>query len=107
VPCTAVLDDRRIQGDYEREIGLLIVETFKGLRPSEVPMVLVACHGPFTWGPSAAEAVYHSVVLEELARMALWTLRINDRTAPIKRALVDKHFFRKHGPDATYGQNPK
>jgi L-ribulose-5-phosphate 4-epimerase len=104
VPCTTLMSDVLIQGDYEESTGLQILESFKGLSPREVEMVLVAGHGPFTWGKTPEKAVYNAVVLEELAAMALLTLQINPQTARLKPALVEKHFNRKHGPDAYYGQ---
>lgn len=104
VPCTPVMDDERIRGNYEEETGNLIIETIRNLSDQASPMVLVACHGPFTWGETCERAVYHSVVLEELARIALLTLEINPRTPRLKRALIDRHFNRKHGTEATYGQ---
>ncbi|GAB3174512.1 L-ribulose-5-phosphate 4-epimerase [Telluribacter humicola] len=106
VPVTDVMSDEAIKGDYEHETGLQILDKFKelDLSPEEVEMVLVACHGPFTWGKTPAKAVYNSAVLEELARMAYLTLTINPATPAIKQSLVDKHYFRKHGKDAYYGQ---
>ncbi|HEV7348945.1 L-ribulose-5-phosphate 4-epimerase [Telluribacter sp.] len=106
VPVTDVMSDEAIQGDYEHETGLQILDKFKelALSPEEVEMVLVACHGPFTWGKTPAKAVYNSAVLEELARMAYLTLSINPGTPAIKQSLKDKHYFRKHGKDAYYGQ---
>ena len=107
VPVTAIMSDEMILGDYEHETGNQIIDTFKrqNLSPSEVEMVLVACHGPFTWGKDAAKAVYNAAVLEELAKMAYLTLQINPEITPIKQTLVDKHYFRKHGKHAYYGQN--
>lgn len=106
VPCTPVLPAERIRGDYERETGLWIVEHFRsrGLSPDEVPMVLVGGHGPFTWGPTGDKAVYHAAVLEEIAAMAALTLGINPSAAPLPEPLVRRHYERKHGPNATYGQ---
>ena len=106
VPVTDVMTDAMIQGDYELETGNQILDIFKehNLSPEEVEMVLVACHGPFTWGKTAAKAVYNATVLEELAKMALLTLQINPSVSPIKQTLIDKHYFRKHGKDAYYGQ---
>ncbi|MBK9338187.1 MAG: L-ribulose-5-phosphate 4-epimerase [Lewinellaceae bacterium] len=106
VPVTEVMTDAMILGDYEHETGNQILDIFKKhhLSPEEVEMVLVACHGPFTWGKDAAKAVYNAAVLEELAKMAHLTLQLNPATPPIKQALVDKHYFRKHGKDAYYGQ---
>ena len=106
VPVTDVMTDAMIQGNYELETGNQILDIFKkqNLSPQEVEMVLVACHGPFTWGKTAAKAVYNATVLEELAKMALLTLQINPSVSPIKQTLIDKHYFRKHGKDAYYGQ---
>ena len=106
VPVTAVMTDEMILGDYEHETGNQILDVFRkeNLSPDEVEMVLVACHGPFSWGKDAAKAVYNATVLEELAKMAYLTLQINPLAASIKQTLVDKHYFRKHGSDAYYGQ---
>lgn len=106
VPCTALMEDERIRGDYEIETGRQIVDHFRANRLSaaEVEMVLVGGHGPFTWGTSAAKAVYHSVILEEIARMALLTEQLNPSVAPLKESLIDKHWQRKHGEGAYYGQ---
>ena len=104
VPCTRVMSDTMIQGDYEEQTGLQILEAFETRSPQEIPMVLVACHGPFTWGETAAQAVTHSEILEAIARMAFITLTINPETPPLKRTLLDKHFQRKHGKNAYYGQ---
>jgi L-ribulose-5-phosphate 4-epimerase len=82
----------------------VIVETFKNLNPIEMPAVLVKNHGPFTWGTSAAEAVHNSVVLEEVAMMAIQTKALNPKLKPMPTALLDKHFLRKHGAGAYYGQ---
>jgi L-ribulose-5-phosphate 4-epimerase len=107
VPITDVMTDAMIQGDYEHETGNQILDIFKkqNLSYEELEMVLIACHGPFTWGKNAAKAVYNATVLEELAKMAYLTLQINPQTPPIKQALVDKHYFRKHGKNAYYGQS--
>lgn len=107
VPVTAVMSDAMIQGDYELETGHQILEVFREqqLSPEETEMVLVACHGPFTWGKTAEKAVYNAGVLEELAKMALLTLQINPETQAIKQSLIDKHYFRKHGKNAYYGQD--
>lgn len=106
VPVTEVMRDDMILGDYEHETGNQILQTFQKqyLSPEEVEMVLVACHGPFTWGKDAAKAVYNAAVLEELAKMAYLTLQINPLATPIKQTLIDKHYFRKHGANAYYGQ---
>jgi len=105
IPCTGVMSDRLIKGDYEEATGQQIIETFEKLSYKEVEMVLVACHGPFTWGASPEKAVYNSVVLEELCRMALLTLEIDPNTPRLPQALIDKHYQRKHGDQAYYGQH--
>ena len=106
IPVTAVMSDEMIRRDYEMETGNQILDKFResSLSPEEVEMVLVACHGPFTWGKDPAKAVYNAIVLEEIARMAFLTLQINPETPSIKQSLIDKHYFRKHGKDAYYGQ---
>ena len=104
VPCTRALTPKEIQGDYEENTGGVIAETFKKLNPLEHPAVLVASHGPFTWGRDVADAVHNAVVLEFVARLAGETLRLNPKTKPMPSVLLDKHFLRKHGPQAYYGQ---
>ena len=104
VPCTRLLTAEEIKTDYEANTGHLIAETFQRLDPGQCPGVLVASHGPFTWGKDAPAAVHHAAVLEYVARLALETLRINPQTKPLQRALLDKHYLRKHGPKAYYGQ---
>lgn len=104
VPCTRPMTAPEIKTDYEANTGRVIVETFGKLDPLEHPAVLVASHGPFTWGRDAHEAVHNAVVLEFVARLASETLRLNPRTRPMASALLDKHFLRKHGPGAYYGQ---
>jgi L-ribulose-5-phosphate 4-epimerase len=106
VPVTDIMSDEMIKGDYEHETGNQIIDLFKkeNLSPKAVEMVLVACHGPFAWGKNAAKAVYNAAVLEEIAKMAFLTLQINPQAQPIKQALKDKHYFRKHGEGAYYGQ---
>lgn len=104
IPCTRVISDEAIKQDYEEETGKQILEVFKKLSYKEVEMVLVACHGPFTWGKTAEKAVHNSVVLEELARMAMVTLNINPDIPKLKQTITDKHYQRKHGKDAYYGQ---
>jgi len=106
VPCTPDLSAEQINGDYEAETGELIVATFKGLNPVHTPAVLVKNHGPFAWGKDAAEAVYHSKVLEEVAKMNFICNLLNPE-AEIRSELVEKHFMRKHGPNAYYGQKKK
>ena len=103
VPCTRMLSDFEIRGQYELETGNVIVETFANLNPSAVPGVLVNNHGPFTWGTSPMDAVHNSAVLEECARMAWLSRSLNPGMTPVKQELLDKHYNRKHGPNATYG----
>lgn len=105
VPCTRKMTPAEIKDDYEANTGEVIVETFKKLDPMQHPAVLVASHGPFTWGKDAHDAVHNAVVLEFIARLASETLRINPKTPPMPAALLDKHFLRKHGPGAYYGQS--
>ena len=105
IPCTAIMRDEQIERDYEEETGVQITEAFADLDPAVTPMILVAGHAPFTWGRDAAESVYHAVVLEEIARMACLTKTIDPTRGPLKQELIDKHFFRKHGKDAYYGQD--
>lgn len=104
VPCTEFMSEEMIEGDYEEQTGYQILDCFRDLSASETEMVLVAGHGPFTWGPTAQKAVYNSVILEELAQMALLTLQINPEVHPLNEALINKHYQRKHGPQAYYGQ---
>lgn len=106
VPCTAIMSERMIKGDYEEETGRQILKVFRRRSYEDVPMVLVASHGPFTWGDTPEKALYHSVMLEEIARVAILTLRIEPRTPHLKRSLISRHYQRKHGPDAYYGQKP-
>jgi L-ribulose-5-phosphate 4-epimerase len=105
IPCTAVMTDEQIERDYEEETGVQITDCFKDRNPKEVPMVIVAGHAPFTWGKNGAEAVYHAVILEEIARMAYLTKTLQQNTPPLKQGIVDKHYLRKHGKNAYYGQN--
>ncbi len=104
VPCTAVMTDEAVERDYEVETGKQILEAFRGLDPLHTPMVLVAGHGPFTWGDTAEKAVYNAAVLEELARMAFVTRTLDPTAARLPDRLVRKHFERKHGKNAYYGQ---
>jgi L-ribulose-5-phosphate 4-epimerase len=107
VPVTDPLPAEEINGDYESNTGLAIVRRFQTLDPLARPAVLVAGHGPFAWGRSASEAVHHAVILEELAHMALETVALNPNAQPISQALLDRHFLRKHGPGAYYGQTAR
>jgi L-ribulose-5-phosphate 4-epimerase len=104
VPCTRPLTPAEIRSDYEANTGHVIVETFAKLDPMHHPAVLVASHGPFTWGKDVADAVHNAGVLEFIARLASETLRINPQVKPMQSVLLEKHFLRKHGPNATYGQ---
>ncbi|MFA0964410.1 L-ribulose-5-phosphate 4-epimerase [Roseivirga sp. BDSF3-8] len=106
IPCAPPMADELIAGDYEHMTGQQILDCFadKGLDPAEVEMVLIGNHGPFTWGKNAQKAVYNSKVLEELARMAYLTLQINPEAPRLKEALIKKHYERKHGAKAYYGQ---
>ena len=103
VPCTRKMTPEEIAGDYEAETGNVIVETFRGKDPMEVPAVLVNSHGPFTWGKNATKAVENSVILEEVAMMAWHTVHMNPGVT-FQQELADKHYFRKHGANAYYGQ---
>ncbi len=104
VPCTRRLQPDEIRADYEANTGRVIVESFKKLDPMHHPAVLVASHGPFTWGKDVAAAVHNAGVLEFIARLASETLRLNSAVKPMQSVLLQKHFLRKHGPKATYGQ---
>ena len=106
VPCAPPMNDEMIKGNYEYETGFQIMNCFKekGLSYEEVEMILVGNHAPFTWGKTAAKAVYNSAVLETVAQIALLTEKINPNAPRLKEALIKKHFERKHGPDSYYGQ---
>jgi L-ribulose-5-phosphate 4-epimerase len=104
VPCTDVMSDEAVERDYELETGNQILECFKRRDPLHTPMVLVAGHGAFTWGETAEKAVYNAVVLEELAHMAFVTRTLDPQAARLPQGLIRKHFQRKHGKNAYYGQ---
>jgi L-ribulose-5-phosphate 4-epimerase len=104
VPVTPPLTPEEISGDYEKNTGLAICRLLRQIDPDAVPAALVAGHGPFCWGPTAAAAAHHAVILESVARMAFSTLTLARDASPIGRALHDKHFLRKHGQGAYYGQ---
>lgn len=108
IPCAAPMHDEMIKGNYEHETGWQIINCFKerGLSYKEVEMILVGNHAPFTWGTTAAKAVYNSAVLEQIAQMAFITLTIDANAQRLKDALIQKHFERKHGPGSYYGQDP-
>lgn len=104
IPCTEIISDEMIRGDYETETGNQIVRHFRNLSYKEIAMVLVACHGPFTWGETAEKALYNSVMLEELAKMAFLSTQINPGVLRLADSLINKHYQRKHGANAYYGQ---
>jgi L-ribulose-5-phosphate 4-epimerase len=103
IPCTRMMTKEEVEGHYELETGHVIVERFKGINPEHVPGVLVCNHGPFSWGKDANEAVHNAVVMEQCAKMAQLALSINPNLK-MNELLIKKHFFRKHGPGAYYGQ---
>jgi len=104
VPVTPALSDEEIQGDYVLNTGKAIVRRFDGVDPMGMPAVLVAGHAPFTWGKTPAEAAHNAVILETVARMALYTAILCPESAGVSQALLDRHYLRKHGVNATYGQ---
>ncbi len=107
IPVTRPMTKKEIGTDYELNTGLVIVERFKRLDYMMMPAVLVANHAPFAWGETVEKAVHNAVALEQVARMAIDTLQINSKTPPMSKDLLDKHFFRKHGPTAYYGQKSR
>ncbi len=104
IPCARNLTEEEVQDDYEKNTGTVIIETFQGINPIYVPAVLCKNHGPFAWGRDAAEAVHNAVVLEEIAKMNFMTELINPQSEPAPQCMQNKHFLRKHGPNAYYGQ---
>jgi len=104
VPVTRLLTAEEVRADYETATGSVIVERFADLDPVAMPAVLVACHGPLTWGADATAAVANAIALEEVARMALGTLQLDPSVPPLAQYILDKHYQRKHGADAYYGQ---
>jgi L-ribulose-5-phosphate 4-epimerase len=105
IPCTAEMSDEQISRDYEEETGVQITDCFKQRSPNEAPMVIVAGHAPFTWGKDAAKSVYHAVILEEIAKMAYLTRTLNPTGSLLSSAILNKHYQRKHGSGAYYGQS--
>lgn len=105
IPCTRPMTDAEIQGEYEKETGNVIIETFRGVDPMTIPAVLVYSHGPFAWGKDPMEAVHNAVVLEEVAFMDWHAMVLNPSQGPMQQTLLNKHYLRKHGPGAYYGQN--
>ena len=107
VPVTRYVTEAECAEGYEAKTGTAIVEAFEGKNPVHTPAVLVKGHGPFTWGKDGAQSVYHAVVLEEVAKMAMYTYSINNSSDELPSHIQDKHFYRKHGPNAYYGQKTK
>ena len=118
IPCTRNMRKKEVFGEYEKETGLVIVERFKGINPDDTPAVLVRNHGPFTWGTDADNAVHNAVVLEQVAKMAYFAIDIHvaaqlkgmflpDFSPKMNKLLIEKHYSRKHGPNAYYGQKKK
>ena len=109
IPCARHLTQAELDEDYELNTGNIIVEEFtkRGIDPKAVPAVICHSHGPFTWGKDAAQAVYHAVVLEEVSKMAIFTRMVDPSAAPAPQRIQDKHYMRKHGPNAYYGQGHK
>ena len=104
IPCTRLMTPEEIAGEYERDTGKVIIERFAGIDPDTIPAALVYSHGPFTWGKDAAEAVHNAVVLEEIAFMAWHDILIKPTLQPMQQELLNKHYLRKHGKNAYYGQ---
>lgn len=104
IPCTRDMTAEEINGEYEKETGTVIIEAFGGIDPMTVPAVLVKNHGPFTWGKNAADAVHNAVVLEEAAFMNYHAMQINPDAGRMQQELLDRHYLRKHGENAYYGQ---
>lgn len=105
IPCTRKMTKAEIEGEYEKETGLVIKETFQGKDPDAMPAVLVYSHGPFTWGTDPRDAVHNAVVLEEVAFMNFHTMMLEPEISPMQQELLDKHYLRKHGANAYYGQS--
>ncbi len=107
IPCTRKMTKAEIEGKYEKETGTVIIETFQGKDSNNIPAVLVHSHGPFTWGTDALDAVHNAVVLEEVAFMNFHTLMLEPGIPSMEQELLDKHYLRKHGANAYYGQTKK
>jgi L-ribulose-5-phosphate 4-epimerase len=107
IPCTRKMTKTEIAGEYEKETGTVIIETFQGKDPDAIPAVLVHSHGPFTWGSDPMDAVHNAVVLEEVAFMNFHTLMLEPKIPSMQQELLDKHYLRKHGANAYYGQTKK
>ena len=104
IPCTRPMTDEEIKGEYEKETGKVIIEAFEGKDAAAVPGVVVYSHGPFAWGKDAMDAVHNAVVMEEVAFMDLHAMMLNPEITPMQQSLLDKHYLRKHGKNAYYGQ---
>ncbi len=106
IPCARSLTEEEINGEYEKNTGLVIIETLekKKIQPKNMPAILLTNHGPFTWGKDAFDAVHNAVVLEEVAKMACYSELINHNVKPAPQTIADKHYLRKHGENAYYGQ---
>ena len=104
IPCTRLMTNEEIAGEYEKETGKVIIEAFDGKNPEAVPGVLVHSHGPFAWGKDASEAVHNAVVMEEVAFMAFHAMMLSPNLQDMQQELLDKHYLRKHGKNAYYGQ---
>ena len=107
IPCTRKMTKAEIAGDYEKETGTVIIETFQGKAPDAIPAVLVYSHGPFAWGTDPMDAVHNAVVLEEVAFMNFHVMMLKPEIPPMQQELLDKHYLRKHGANAYYGQTKK
>ena len=107
IPCTRPMTDEEINGEYEKETGKVIIETFRGLDPAAIPAVLVFSHGPFAWGTDPMNAVHNAVVLEEVAFMDWHAMMLNPARGRMQQTLLDKHYLRKPGKNAYYGQDTK
>jgi L-ribulose-5-phosphate 4-epimerase len=107
IPCTRKMTKAEIEGEYEKETGAVIIETFQGKDPDAIPAVLVYSHGPFTWGSDPMDAVHNAVVLEEVAFMDFHAMMLEPDIPPMQQELLDKHYLRKHGKNAYYGQTKK
>jgi L-ribulose-5-phosphate 4-epimerase len=105
IPCSRPLTRTEVEDAYELNTGLVIIETLGGINPLEIPGILVSEHAPFAWGKSPSDAVHNAVVMEEVARMALYTMMLSPNRPPVSGFLLDKHYLRKHGADAYYGQS--
>lgn len=107
IPCTRKMTQAEIEGEYEKETGTVIIESFKDKDPDAIPAVVVYSHGPFAWGTDALNAVHNAVVLEEIAFMNFHALQLEPKLPPMQQELLDKHYLRKHGANAYYGQAKK